>query len=521
MQGTAFLDQLLHKWKKSIKDYWVWAFASTFVVGFVAYGFLVTNRFLTYDSMWNMYSDQNMITSGRQFLGWACSLGSYYDLPWLNGCLALLYLAITSVLVVEGLGIRSKLGAALAAGLIVSFPSVISSFCYTFTVDGYMLAALLATIAFALADKKGWWWIPGAVIMGVSLGIYQAFLSFAMVLCILRLLLDIIEQKSVKEWAAKVFRYCGMGACGYGVYLVSLNIMLKLTGNSLSGYQGTDNIGKFSMSQLPAGLLASFKNFKDFALYGNVLTTTDVMKLVVVLLVILGVAFYAMQLMPLFKDIKKNWLSILAVVLLAAAIPFATTTMCIIAPTLYYHTLMRGSWSLLFVFVLAVAERVKTAGLAWKVKKASVIAACLCAFLLVFEFAKMANIVAFNMQERYEKNYALCIRIVQLLEQTKGYEHGDKVAILGGGPNLTNYPSTDITKEDLVGYFGADGDYSLNSTSKYAAFMSHYMNVTLQTIDYEEELKLAESEAFKAMARFPDKACVEKIGDVWVVKLNG
>jgi len=156
-----------------------------------------------------------------------------------------------------------------------------------------------------------------------------------------------------------------------------------------------------------------------------------------------------------------------------------------------------------------------------KVRKAAVICVSLSALVLVFEFSKMANVVAFNMQEKYEKNYALCIRIVQLLEQTEGYEHGMKVAILGGGPNLDNYPSTDITAEDLVGYFGAEGDYTLNSTTKYAAFMSHYMNVTLQPIEYEEELKLVETEEFKQMDKFPNKECVERIGDVWVVKLNG
>lgn len=521
MQGTAFFEELLLKWKKSIKEYHRYAFAATFLVGLIAYGFLITNRFLTHDSMWNIYSDQDMITSGRQFLGFACSIGSYYDLPWLNGLLALFYLGIVSALVVEGLGIRSKAGAVLAAGLIVSFPSVTSSFCYTFTVDGYMLAALLATVAFLLADRCGWWWLLGTLVMGVSLGIYQAYLSFAMMLCILRLLLDVIERKTVKECVNKVLRYMSMGVGGYAVYLLTLNVMLKISGNTISGYQGTDNIGQFPLGQLPEGLAATWSNFKNFALYGNVLTGTEVMKVVVVLLVLLGVALYGIQMLPLVREWKKNWIYIVAVLLLVAVIPFATTTMSIIAPELYYHTLMRGAWSLLFVFVIAVAERMKLEGTLPKVRKAAVICVSLSALVLVFEFSKMANVVAFNMQEKYEKNYALCIRIVQLLEQTEGYEHGMKVAILGGGPNLDNYPSTDITAEDLVGYFGAEGDYTLNSTTKYAAFMSHYMNVTLQPIEYEEELKLVETEEFKQMDKFPNKECVERIGDVWVVKLNG
>ena len=162
--------------------------------------------------MWNLYSDQNMITSGRQFLQFACGISSYYDLPWFNGLLAIFYLAITSVLVVEGLGIRSHINAALSAGIIVTFPSVISTFGYTYTVDGYMLAGLLAAAAFLITDRKKWGCFAGAVLLGIGLGIYQAFLSFAIILCILRLLLDILEQINIREILMKACRFMAMGA---------------------------------------------------------------------------------------------------------------------------------------------------------------------------------------------------------------------------------------------------------------------------------------------------------------------
>ena len=141
--------------------------------------------------------------------------------------------------------------------------------------------------------------------------------------------------------------------------------------------------------------------------------------------------------------------------------------------------------------------------------------------ILIFEFSKMAHVVGFNMQERYEKNYALTLRIVERLEMTEGYSHGMKVAILGGEPDETLYPTTDITENDLVGYFGVNGDYSLNSTEKFAAFMSHFMNVTIQTIDYAEEIDLTLTPEFQKMEKFPDSECIKQIGDVWVVKLNG
>ena len=107
MQEKSFMNQIYSNIKAKIRPYWVTAFVSCMVIGLLTYGYLMSNHFLTHDSMWNLYSDQNMITSGRQFLQFACGISSYYDLPWFNGLLAIFYLAITSVLVVEGLGIRS------------------------------------------------------------------------------------------------------------------------------------------------------------------------------------------------------------------------------------------------------------------------------------------------------------------------------------------------------------------------------------------------------------------------------
>lgn len=518
MQEKSFMNQIYSNIKAKIRPYWVTAFVSCMVIGLLTYGYLMSNHFLTHDSMWNLYSDQNMITSGRQFLQFACGISSYYDLPWFNGLLAIFYLAITSVLVVEGLGIRSHINAALSAGIIVTFPSVISTFGYTYTVDGYMLAGLLAAAAFLITDRKKWGCFAGAVLLGIGLGIYQAFLSFAIILCILRLLLDILEQINIREILMKACRFMAMGAGAYLFYLVTLNLMLAMQGVQLSEYQGVNKVQGVSLNTLPDGLYAAFMNFMNFARWANVLTTTDPMKWAFVILILLSICFYVYFFIT--GKCYRSPFRIFMVMALVLAIPFGATAVSIISPDTFYHLLLRGSWCLFFVFALALSERFrltekKTAN---RVKQVLTLAVCLFSVILVFEFSKMANIVGYNQNERYEKSYSLCLRLLDRLEQTPGYEAGMPVAILGGVPAN---PSTDITKEDLVGYFGVNGDYVLGSTQHYAAFMSHYMNITLNTIDYEEELNLVETEEFKACPKFPDKDCIIQINGVWVIKING
>lgn len=518
MQENLVVNRLYVAVKSKIKPHWITAFVSGIIIGLLSYGYFMSNHFLTYDSMWNLYSDQNMITSGRQFLQYACGISSYYDLPWLNGLLAIFYLAVTSILVIEGLGIKSHINSVLTAGIIITFPSVISTFGYSYTVDGYMLAALLATLAFFLAERKKWGFLPGAVILGVALGIYQAFLSFTIILCVLRLLLDILDNVKIKEILIKGIKFVGMGIASYIFYLVTLNIMLKFQNVQLSGYQGVDSVGKISLSTIPVGLKAAFTNFINFARWANVLTTTESMKLAFVGLILSGVTLFCFLFIS--KKCYKNIGNILITAGCVIVIPFGATAVSIISPDTFYHLLLRGCWCLFFVFILALSERltISKSELINRIKKVVVIIVSLLSIILIFEFSKMANIAGYNQNERYEKSYGLCIRILDRLEQTPGYEHGMPVAILGGMPD---YPSTDITKEDLSGYFGVTGDYVIGSTEYFAEFMSHYMNITLNTIGLEEELKLVETEEFKECTKFPDENCIIRINDVWVIKLNG
>ncbi len=521
MEKEITVDHIIKGIGKKIKPQWWAAFFGCVIFGLMAYMYIMTNNFLTYDSTWNIYSDQDMITSGRQFLTYACGISSFYNLPWINGVLAIFYLALTSVVVVEGLGIESKIGAALSGGLLVTFPAVASTFCYIFTIDGYMLAVLLSALAFLFADRKKWGFLGGIVLLGVSIGIYQAYLSFTIILCILRLLLDVIEKDNLKDIWSKIWRYVVMGIGGYGFYVVTLKLMLKWKDVELSGYQGTDRVGSFSLADLPAGMMSAWNNFINFARWSNVLTTTEVMKytFVIIILGAVGLSF----LLIIKNKIYKSIVRILLLIILVVAIPFGATIVNLLSPDTFFHLLMRLPWALFFIFVFSLCEKMECEK--GKVRrciiKATTNLLLIASVVMIFQFCLMANVVAFNMNERYEKTYATCLRIVDRIEQTEGYTTGTKVAILGGYPDGIFYPNTDITTDDLIGYFGADGELCVNSTEKYATFFKHYLNVTISTISPEEEIKLTETEAFIDMPKFPAEGSVGYIDDVLVIKLNG
>ena len=167
---------------KHCKREWKLAFLSTFLVGLLCHMPIMLRDIPNHDGLASMYFDQNMITSGRWFLTVACGVSSYYTLPWLIGLLAMLYLGIASALLVEFLEVRQGWAAAVIGGLLAVFPSLASTFAYVFTMDGYMLAVLLAVLAVLLTKKYRLGFLPGALCLACSLGIYQSYLPFAVLL---------------------------------------------------------------------------------------------------------------------------------------------------------------------------------------------------------------------------------------------------------------------------------------------------------------------------------------------------
>ena len=180
------------KLKKERKLAFLWAFGLGLLIHLPA----MLSDIPNHDGLSSMYFDQNMITSGRWFLMVACGASSFFTLPWIIGLLGIFYLACTAVVLVELLEVKNPFVIALISGLLVAFPALASTFAYVFTLDGYMLALLLAVLAVLLTKKYARGFLWGAVCLAFSMGIYQAYVSFAIILCIYCIVILFIEENS-------------------------------------------------------------------------------------------------------------------------------------------------------------------------------------------------------------------------------------------------------------------------------------------------------------------------------------
>lgn len=506
-------EKIWEKWRKRIKKEWKAAFWASVCIGLLTHTPILLSDIPNHDGLASMYFDQNMITSGRWFLSVACGFSTYFTLPWVIGILGILFLALTSVALTEILEVRRSGTAILIAGLLVSFPALASVFAYVFTMDGYMLGILLSVLSVLFVKKYRYGFIAGAVCLAFSMGIYQAYLPFAVLLSIYCIMIVFIEEKGMRKKAGTVFRFLAMGVGGAVLYYGILQILLKLQGKELSSYQGISDAGNVAGRNLTEILGRTCSDFAVFTIKGKVLFNNIFSGCAIALLALLLLAVVVKVIIS-----RKLWRSpwfYLAALMICVMLPIGTNIMLIVSPEINYHLLMRYQWILYVILPVGFADRYVTQ--TEKCYSAFRWITVLAAGILIFNYALTDNIAYSNLEKRYEKTYAYCMRLLDRMEQTEGYYPGIPVAMIGVVGDR-QYPVTDITADVTGPLTGIPGDVLLYAAVNYQAFMKNYLGVEINPIDIELMPAIYDSPEYAEMDSFPGRNSVRVVDGVMYIK---
>ena len=494
------------------------AFIGTVLLGLLIHLPVMLSDIPNHDGLASTYFDQNVITSGRWFLTVACGFSSYYTVPWVIGLLGLCFLGLTAMALTELLEIKSETAAVAVGGLLVSFPALASTFAYVFTLDGYMMALLLAVLAVLVTKKKknGFW--IGALCLAFSMGIYQAYLPFAILLCLYQsavLFADGAWKRDRKAVTAQIAKYVGMGILGFAAYYVILRVLLLIQGKELASYQG---IGEAGMAK--EGLVSVVKSiyfdFAGFTLGGGVFFQ-NVFSLAAMIL--LGLA----TLWVLFRRaVEQKWFARIGfygiLLLLAVAIPPCASCIRLVSPELNYHLLMRYQWVLFPILMVAFCE--KYGGNAAKGEPARSVFSWILAgavTVMIFCYGLADNVAYANLEKKYEKTYAYCVRLLDRIEQTEGYYQGIPVALVGV-VGEDSYPVTDVTGKVTGNMIGLSGDYLLYTGENYQAFIRHYLGATLNVVDVDRMGEIYYTPEYEEMDSFPGPGSTKVVNGILYVK---
>lgn len=514
---------------KNIKKEWKIAFFSAFFWGFLIHIPAWINDIPNHDGLASVYFDQNMITSGRWFLTVACGLTSYYTLPWLIGLLSMLWLALTAALLVDILNVNKTEWIIVISGLLVSFPALASTYAYVFTADGYMLGMLLAVLAVYLTKNHKMGFVAGGICLAFSMGTYQAYLPVCILLCLYAVVQDwaadaggtsgaksadktrtVGGRPPVKDKITYVTKYLGMGIIGVLLYYTLLQVLLKIQGKVLDTYQGINGMTSIGGDGIADTVVKIYSDFISFIFKGNILFNNIFSLAAVVLIGILFViaVIHFVKERTLYRSIWF-WMVCLLLIIL---IPPVTNIILFISPDVGYHLLMRYQY--VFLLICAVAF-ISNHGIDIPVAEWTLL---LSGIILCFNFAVSDNIGYSNLQKRYEKTYAYCLRLADRIEQTEGYYTGMPVVIMGMVGD-ENFPSTDVTTDVTGNMIGLCGDFLCYNGSNYRDFFKHYLGITMEIADQETVGEIYNTSAvYQSLDSFPGANCTVVVDGVLYVR---
>lgn len=506
-------EQVFHTWKQKITKQDMYTFLTAVVVGILTHMRVFVRDIPNHDGMSSLYFDQNMITSGRWFLRVACGISSDYTLPWVIGVLSVLYLAVTAVILQRFFKVKHTFTAMLLAAVLMAYPTLTSNFAYMFTADGYMLALLLAVLAVFFVERGKLGFVWGAIALGFSMGIYQAYLSFAMILAVYAVCRAWFFNKELKDKWNVTWRYVAMGGLGAVIYFVMLQILLFVQNTSLSGYQG---IGAGNEKTLSERIVQIYKDFIVHTLKGSIMMQNGLlMGAVAVLLAVAAVVL--VRALYQAGSLKSIWTYLCAAVA-TAILPICFNAILIISPEVTYHSLMRYQWVLIPIIALVILDRHATAVCSCEKGNALISwAGLLLAVIIAFQYAIICNIGYFNLEKKFEKTYAYCLRMLEQMEETEGYYHGMPVAMIGvvGDHYL---PSTDLTTGVTDSLIGVNGDYLFYTADNYEAFMKYYFGVQIEMVPIEDMVDIIKTPEYIALEVFPKQNSMKVVDGILYIR---
>ena len=509
-------EKALKKLNTYILPQWKVCFFVALFAGLFAHLYKITNWLPNWDSLVFRYDEQNMIALGRWFLPVVCSFSSFYDLPFLNGITAIVFHALSGVCICKMLNVQSKITAGLIGAIIVSFPTVTSIMMYNYVADGYSIAFFFSTLAaLYMTDKKPKFIIP-SILIALSTGIYQAYITITITLVLLHLVDEMIfKNASFGDILKKAVYMLLTGLCGVIIYAVILKVILAIFSAELLDYQGANQAASLSNINILASLYVIKETFRkcffDLSVGLNLYVVLNG------LVFLFTLAFYLKSIIT--NKIYRRPTNLITVIILSGMLILGAGALAFINPSADYHNLMLMGYSVFYLLFIIIYERNTE-----KTEKHTEIKCwivLLTSIVIIANQIVIANVSYHKAQIAYEKSYGVLIRIADRIEQTPGAEDCDEILVIGALSDSEAY-SVNLTP-DITGItdgFIIRADDEIVGQSVFTSAINDYCGKDYKFISGDKKNKMLERDDIQSMEKWPNQNCVAVIDNTIVIKLG-
>lgn len=508
-------EEFMDKWFKKIKPQWKTAFYAAAFFGLLTHLFILTNYLPHHDGIIRIYTPQNGFLMGRFFLTPFNGIGSFFDLPVINGVLSILFLTLTAVTLTELFQLKKKISIILTAGLLTAFPVITSTMSYMFTANGYMAASFVTVLALLITWRTKYGFLPGAFLLYLAVGVYQANFPFLLTMATLFFINEILFfQSSLRNLLHSIFRFMLMAVLGMGLYFLTYKLYTNFFSGDLHDYQGASEIGSSTASLLETIPLILermveffFRGFaSDFPV--NLFEVLNVL-----LFILIGVATLAAIIES--RHHQKRGMLILAVSLIVS-LPLSAFSLYFINPDIWYHMLMVLSVISFYLLPVLIYDKLTIPDGLTKFTSWSTV---ILLGVIILNFAIIANIAYLNMNLKFEKSQAVTSRIVDRVEQTEGVNKDTPVALYGTVP--IDSEVSDTIGQKIPEVTGPMQPILLRDSRHFESMMNNFLGASFKVITEEEELlEISQSETYEDMGIWPAASSIQMVDGVLIIKME-
>ncbi len=407
---------LTRLWNKVTPDM-RFVFLSTLIMGLITHLFVFTNKLINMDDLYWGYDNKGM-QIGRWFVWLTTQITSdNYSMPWVIGFMSLVFISISTCLIVSIFDIRSRLNMLLIGGLMVTFLSVGSTFSYMFTAAAYFFSLMLSVWSVWLARKYRLGFIWGGVLLVFSLGIYQTYICMAIALfaiCVLKETLEVDTDN--RTLFIHIGKYLACGIIGVVGYYLILQFVFLFTGNTLTSHQGAD---QFAISSLihPSSVVASVKVFVTLFFidgYGSVEIVSWVFR-IATLLVFVMIFIYTIRICVCKQRQTRNTFQVILALAILFTLPIWTNCIYLV-PDLYMHGIVFYPYVTLYIVLIVLTEMSNRNLVLGSTYIGRWVSFC-CIVSVVYVGYLATNELYLKYHLAYERTYAFVLRVIDRLEQ--------------------------------------------------------------------------------------------------------
>lgn len=507
-------DSLILFYKNKVKPSWKAAFFTTFVAFLLIHIYKFTNTLPNHDSLFNVYVNQDMTVSGRWFLQFACGISSYFDLPWINGMLCAVYMALTTAVITELFDLNNPVVISLSGLILAACPATTETLFFGFTADGYFLGLLLSAVAACLSCKasKSYHFLGSGICICLSCAIYQAYISFAVVLSACFLITKLLEQQiSVRDAWKWIGKHTLLYVISLAVYYLLWKIILAVSGQVPTGYQGISTVGKISFATLINGSVCAFKNLFFFFFEWNILEHP--VSLYAILNIVFLISFGFVLVVAVWKSkIFQNRSALLLMVFSLIAVIPVISLWNFLSDSVIYHSSMLHSAVVFYLFALILFDR-------WLSARVSTVFGLLIS-VIIFNFALMANISYFYLDKCYEQSYYTGSRLMEQIEEVhQENDSVNQIAFIGNREKDVSVSSDFPGNRIHILSSMLESDFFYDHAHAYL-FLKETFGLSMLQASNDQIQALEDAPEIDELGIWPAKNSVAVVDNILVIKLE-